>query len=196
MRYSAEREDWALGFADEVWWSRFAQPQMHSWSPENQPLRLMSRSKKKEDPEPKALSSYGVVFEKTEERRMLLRFAEDRPVSQVTTQFLAWVLDHLAAWGKRVWVLVWDNASWHISQEVRGWIRSHNAVAKREGGVRILTCELPVKSPWLNPIEPMWLHGKRAIAEPDGELTAWDVMERVCAHYGCELLEPLAKKTA
>lgn len=133
----------------------------------------MSRSRKKEDLESKALSSYGVVFEKAEERRTLLRFAEDRPVSQVTTKLLAWVVDHLAAWGKRVWVLVWDNASWHISQEVRGWIRSHNAAVKRKGGIRILTCELPVRSPWLNPIEPMWLHRKRAIAEPDGELAAW-----------------------
>lgn len=195
MRWAAERADWALGFVDEVWWSRFAQPRMHSWSAPEKPLRLVSRSKHKEDPEPKALSSYGVVLEGTEERQMLIRFAADRPVSSVTTQFLAWVLDRLEAAGKRVWVLVWDKASWHISQEVRSWIRARNAMVRRAGGVRLLSCELPVKSPWLNPIEPMWLHGKRAIVEPDGELTARDVMERVCAHYGCELLEPLAKKT-
>jgi hypothetical protein len=30
-------------------------------------------------------------------------------------------------------------------------------------------CRLPVKSPWLNPIEPRWLHGKRAIVEPQGD---------------------------
>lgn len=161
----------------------------------------VSRSKKKEDPEPKALSSYGAVFEEKDERRMLLRFAADRPTGQVTTQFLAWVLGHLAAWGKRVWVLRrnfcgWDNASWHVSQEVRSWISAHNAAVKRSGeGVRIVTCELPTRSPWLNPIEPMWLHGKRAIVEPDGELKARDVMKRVCAHYGCELLKPLAKRT-
>lgn len=195
MRLSCERADWALGFVDEVWWSRFAQPRMHGWSAPEKPLRLVSRSKQKEDPQPKALSSYGVVLEGTEERQMLIRFAADRLVSSVTTQFLEWVLEELTGKGKRVWVLVWDNASWHISAEVKTWIKGHNARARQEGGVRLLSCELPVKSPWLNPIEPMWLHGKRAICEPDGELTARDVMERVCAHYGCELLEPLAKKT-
>ena len=38
---------------------------------------------------------------------------------------------------------------------------------KQQGqGVRILVCYLPVKSPWLNPIEPKWVHSKRAIVEP------------------------------
>src|SRR4051812_39384713 len=49
----------------------------------------------------------------------------------------------------------------------------------------------PVKSPWLNPIEPRWLHGKRAIVEPDGPLTAHELMDRVHQHFGCEPLEPL-----
>lgn len=177
---------------------------MHSWAVDGEALRLVQRSKKKGDPEAKALSCYGVFFRAEENEgaiaapgsEMRLRFVKGRPVSHVTTAFLAWVCQRLQAWGKRVWALIWDNASWHISQEVKGWIKAHNQKAKREGGVRIITCELPVASPWLNPIEPRWLHGKRAICEPDGELTAADVMERVCAHYGCELLEPLEQKTA
>jgi hypothetical protein len=62
---------------------------------------------------------------------------------------------------------------------------------KRTGGVRILVCRLPVKSPWLNPIEPRWLHGKRAIVEPDGPLTANELMDRVHQHFRCEHLELL-----
>lgn len=127
---------------------------------------------------------------------MLVRFVKGRPVSHVTTAFLAWVVERLAARGKQVWALIWDNASWHISREVKGWITQHNRRVKREGGVRIITCELPVKSPWLNPIEPTWLHGKRAICEPDGALSVTEVMARVCAHYGCELLEPIEQKTS
>jgi N-acetylglucosamine kinase-like BadF-type ATPase len=174
---------------------------MHSWAPEDEPLRLLSRSRKKDDPEPKALSCYGVLLEAEgstdcADAKMLLRFVKGRPVSHVTTAFLAWVVERLAARGKRVWALVWDNASWHISQEVRRWIGQHNQKVKQAGGVRIITCELPVASPWLNPIEPKWLHGKRAICEPDGRLTARDVMERVCAHYGCELLDPIEQKIA
>ncbi|HSR53244.1 MAG TPA: transposase [Acidobacteriota bacterium] len=190
------RDDWVLGYVDEVWWSRFAQPAMHAWTSTGEALRLVSRTRKKEDEEPKALSCYGVLFDEADGAEMLLRFVKGRPVSHVTTAFLDWGVERLAARGKRVWALVWDNASWHISQAVKGWIKAHNRKAKREGGVRIITCELPVKSPWLNPIEPKWLHGKRAICEPDGELTVAEVMERVCAHYGCELLDPIAQKTS
>ena len=90
----------------------------------------------------------------------------------MTEDFLAWVCERLAAEGKRALLLVWDNASWHVSQRVRAWIKAHNRRVKREGGVRILVCYLPIKAPWLNPIEPKWVHGKRAIVEPDRKLTA------------------------
>ena len=51
--------------------------------------------------------------------------------------------------------LIWDNASWHVSHEVRTWIRAHNRAVKQTGqGVRLVPCLLPIKSPWLNPIEP------------------------------------------
>lgn len=147
------------------------------------------KAKDKKDPDRQALACYGVWFEQS--KKMLLRFVTGRPVSHVTIEFLEWVLAHLATEGKRVWVLVWDNASWHTSQKVRRWIAQHNEQAKRTGGVRLLVCPLPVKSPWLNPIEPRWLHGKRAIVEPDRKLTAQETMERICAHYGCELLKPI-----
>jgi len=167
---------------------------MHSWTLDQKPLRLVNRDKQKDDPEAKALSCYGVLLD--QEHEMLLRFVKGRPVSHVTTAFLAWSCDELLMRGKRVWVLVWDNASWHISQEVRAWIRAHNRQAKRAGGVRILVCGLPTKSPWLNPIEPAWLHGKRAICQPEGELSMAELMDRICAHYACELLPPIEQKTS
>ena len=37
----------------------------------------------------------------------------------MTCTFLAWAAEHLAADGVRVLVLIWDNASWHISREVQ-----------------------------------------------------------------------------
>jgi hypothetical protein len=51
--------------------------------------------------------------------------------------------------------------------------------------VRIVVCPLPVKSPWLNPIEPKWAHGKRKIIEPARLLTAQELQERVCAAFNC-----------
>jgi hypothetical protein len=92
-----------------------------------------------------------------------------------------------------VLVLVWDNASWHISREVRAWLRAHNQRVKRDGrGVRILRCQLPSKSPWLNPMEPKWVHGKRRVVEPGRLLAATELAERACAAYGCPHEEHLA----
>ena len=83
-------------------------------------------------------------------------------------------------------MLVWDNAPWHVSQAVRGWIRQHNRDVKRTGrGVRIVTCYLPSKAPWLNPIEPKWVHAKRRVAEPARLLPASELIARVCAAFGC-----------
>jgi hypothetical protein len=65
-------------------------------------------------------------------------------------------------------------------------MRAHNRQVKQEGqGVRILACYLPVKSPWLNPIEPKWIHSKRAIVEPPRLLSAQEVADRVCAYLRC-----------
>ncbi len=84
-------------------------------------------------------------------------------------------------------VLVWDNASWHVSTEVRRWLRAHNQRVHREGGIRIVPCFLPSKSPWLNPIEPKWVHAKRRVVEPARLLTATDLEDRV---YGAFAVTP------
>src|SRR5258707_8940310 len=72
------------------------------------------------------------------------------------------------------------------SQAVRTWLRQHNQQGKQIGkGVRILPFLLPTQSPWLNPIEPKWVHAKRNVVEHDGLLTAKPLAERVCAYFGC-----------
>jgi hypothetical protein len=180
--------EWALGFLDETWWSRLAQPQLHSWAEEAAgPLRLIEQQAPKGEPDPKALACYGLLLRQAgHAERVWLRFVSGRPVSAITEQFLAWGCDHLQAVGVRVWVLIWDNASWHVSKRVRAWIHAHNRAVKHQGyGVRILPCYLPIKSPWLNPIEPKWVHGKRAIVEPARLLTAQEVADRVCAYFDC-----------
>jgi hypothetical protein len=149
------------GFCDEVWWSRFAQPKLSSWVDPDQPLRLVEKTKAKADPDPKALACYGLLLRWKQENgqtdeKILLRFVDGRPISD-------------------------------ISKKVCGWIREHNRQVKREGhGVRILACRLPVKSPWLNPIEPIWAHGKRRVVEPNGVLSADELAGRICAALGCE----------
>jgi hypothetical protein len=145
------------------------------------------------DPEPKALACYGLWL--PERARMLLRFVDGRPVSRVTCAFLAWAAEQLAAEGVRVLALIWDNAAWHISQEVRAWLRQHHRAVKAAGsGCRLLACRLPSRSPWRNAIEPKWIHGKRAVVEPTRKLSGNELQQRLCACYRTPLLQPLAQQ--
>jgi transposase len=190
---SQERQavSWAIGFLDEVWWSRFALPRAHAWQTQDDPVHFKEQSWRKADPNTKALACYVVLWQRGPAEaplrdRMSLRFVDGRPVSDITTQFLAWCCTELAKQGKRAWLLIWDNASWHYSRIVRTWIREHNQQVKTSGqGVRILPLFLPKQSPWLNPIEPTWVHGKRAVVEPNGLLTASQLAERICAYDHC-----------
>jgi len=172
-----------LGFADEVWWSRLAHPNLHAWT-DGDPMRLVQHTADTYDPDPKALACYGLW--RADTNTMLIRFVDGRPVSGITTQFLTWCCSKLAAQGKTALLMPWDNASWHVSRLVQDWIHEHNRAVKQAGkGVRLVACPLPTKSPWLNPIEPHWMHGKRAVAAPDRLLTAQELADRVCLHFHC-----------
>lgn len=190
MRLAATHPEWVLGFQDEVWFSRFSQPNLHTWTQE-EPMRLIQQEADKTDTDPKAIACYGLLRGDT--GQMLLRFVEGRPVSGVTIGFLSWLCTRLAEEGKQALLMIWDNASWHISKAVRVWVKAHNRKVKREGGCRLLVCRLPSKSPWLNNIEPKWVHGKRAVIEPDGKLMADELKSRLCDYYKCECLEPIAQ---
>jgi hypothetical protein len=191
IRLAKGRPEWVVGFLDETWFSRLGRPSLNSWSDAREPLRLVEQSVEKDDPDPKAISCYGLYVPELE--KVWLRFVDGRPVSRITTRFLSWCCQKLRAAGKKVWVLIWDNASWHVSNEVREWIASHNREVKNSGqGVRIISCLLPKKSPWLNSMEPEWVHAKRKVMEPDGLLTAYELAERVCAVFDCPHYEHLS----
>lgn len=194
IRCSESNPNWVLGFQDECWWSRVSEPNLRTWGKAGEPLRLLEKKHLVPQGEIKAVSCYGLLRDDTDE--MLLRFVEGRPVSECTEQFLAWVCAELAAEGKKALLLVWDNASWHLSKRVRAWIKAHNRRVKREGGVRIVVCWLPAKSPWLNNIEPKWTHGKRAVAEPGGVLTPEELRARIHTHFGCDETAHLSKLAA
>lgn len=125
-----------------------------------------------------------MLFPATKE--VWLRFLDGRPLSAATTSFLQWCCDEAAARGQRALLLIWDNASWHVGQVVRAWVRDHNRHVKATGaGARLILCPLPIKSPWLNPIEPKWVHTKRAVVEPDRLLPARELAARVCDALDC-----------
>jgi DDE superfamily endonuclease len=154
-------------------------------------VRLVEQTVANDDPDPKALACYGLLVRWTEPNgsryeEAWLRFVDGRPVSGLTTQYLDWCCTELRALGKTALLLIWDNAAWHVSREVRTWIRRHNRKVKlADSGVRIVPCFLPVKSPWLNAIEPKWMHGKRRVVEPARLLPAAELIERVCSAFDC-----------
>jgi hypothetical protein len=183
------RPTWALGFGDEVWWSRLAQPHQYGWTETDATPKLQELTPPTDDPDPTALACYGLLVRPGPQQadQMWLRFVAGRPVSAVTIEFLAWCSAQLAAQGFTALLLIWDNASWHRSHAVRHWLRQHNRQVNRGTvGVRVVVCPLPSKSPWLNPIEPKWVHGKRAVSEPDRLLSADELEARVYAYYDCE----------
>ncbi|MDP9410860.1 MAG: hypothetical protein M3P70_10225 [Actinomycetota bacterium] len=145
MEVSEANPQWATGFCDECWWSREALPTLSSWSEEGSPLRLLQRSVAK-DAIPNPEGHHKLL-------RTLPAGTRRKDVAEVrgrkagffhnTTQFLLWSLEKLEAIGKKFLLLIWDNASWHISKEVRGWLGSHNRKVKESGrGVRVVSCLL------------------------------------------------------
>lgn len=191
MRLADAHPDWVLGFLDETWWSRLARPGLYAWNAAGRPLRLIEHAVPRDDPSPKALACYGLWLPELEE--CWLRFVDGRPISAVTTQFLEWCSAKLMTTGKTAWLLSWDQAGWHLSKAVRCWLRIHNRQVKAgtKHGVRILACLLPSKSPWLNPIEPKWLHAKRRVLEPQRLLSAVELEARVYAAFDCHPEPPL-----
>ena len=180
---------WALGLGDEVWWSRLAQPNQHAWTDADAQDKLQELTLPTDDPAPKALACYGLLVRPGPQQadQMWLRCVAGRPVSTVTIACLAWCSARLAAYGFTALLLIWDKASWHRSQAVRHWMRQHTRQVKQGAvGIRIVVCQLPRKSPWLNPIEPQWVHGKRAVSAADRLLSADELVTRVYTYYGCE----------
>jgi hypothetical protein len=95
MAWCSRRADWAIGFADQVWWSRFALPRLHAWQSQEHPFHLMEQAWKKGDPDPKALACSGILWQEGTSdapvrQQMWLRFVTGRPVSALTIQFLDW----------------------------------------------------------------------------------------------------------
>jgi transposase len=189
MDLAKQKPDWAFGYQDETWWSRFAHPDLHSWAEGDQFLKLIEQTPQKNDPDPKAIACYGLAVHwyeqtETEHAEVWLRFVEGNPCSNLTIQYLDWLLEKTQRAGKRVLIMAWDHASWHKSKAVRQWVRNHNRnVKKNRAGVRLLPFLLPKKSPWLNPIEPMWIHAKRKVVEPDKKITASELVRRVSAVF-------------
>jgi len=192
LRQQADQhEDWLLVEEDECWFSRFAQPQAHAWAADKEAVRLIERDPPRGEKQ-KALACFGALRRDTHE--VVLYFSHGQPNSLQQWMLIVGLLAIARQENKRVVVLIWDNASWHKSKDIRRWIHDYNRQAKAVGQPRLLTHLLPVKSPWLNPIEVRWVHAKRSVCEPDGQLTPHELRRRLSAHFDiqpvCDSLMP------
>lgn len=178
-----QREDWWLFDQDECWFSRFKQPNLHAWAESSEKVRLVEQTPAYDEIE-KALACFGAVHQET--RQTYLYFCDGQPNSEQTWLFIMALLARARQEAICVVVLIWDNATWHKSKRLRGWIRSYNLAAKNMGQPRLLTFLLPRKSPWLNPIEPRWAHAKRKTCEPEDVLSALELKRRLAAHFDTE----------
>ncbi len=177
MAWAEQDPDVVLWWQDECWFSRFAQPNAHDWGG----IDLLERPVPANGPD-KALACYGAIRHGTD---------------QMALAFLPQVLAATALAEKRVAIVVWDHASWHKSKRVKKWVRCHNRQVKQRGGVRLIVWLLPKKSPWLNPIAPCWLHGKRAVLEPGAvDLTPDVLTQRLCAYYHTEFVSLDSKQVS
>jgi transposase len=160
-----------LLWEDECWFSRFAQPRLKVWGQLTLQQRLLL------PPTPyKALSYYGV--KRHDGGQVYLYPCLKRPHSDETVQFLHWLTLNAELMHKRVIVVIWDNARWHTARKVKRWIRRYNHQVKGTSKPRLLVWALPKRSPWLNPIEPHWLHAKRKVCEP----TSADLSPQLLQH--------------
>ena len=190
----ADPETWAVSFLDECWWSRVALPTLNAWGVDGEPIRLIQRSVAKDDPEPKAISCYGLYLPRMD--RTWIRFVDGRPVCFHNDAVSFVVLRGAPSGGKE------DGAA-HLGQRELACLQRGEEMARKtqpprqreRRGVRIVSCLLPKQSPWLNAIEPKWVHAKRKVVEPEGLLGAYELADRVCGVFDCPHHEHLTVRT-
>jgi transposase len=134
---------------DQSWFVRWPY-RFRAWAAKDAALRVAQRW----DEEVETTALYAALDDESQEA--FLRWAEGQPNSEETVQFLEALMAHCTQKGLRFIVLVWDKASWHTSKRTRSWIRAYNRQAKQEARTRLIVCQLPTRSPWLMPLEPIF----------------------------------------
>lgn len=175
LAWARSAPDGAAVWLDESWFVRWPY-RFWAWATRDALPRVAKRWN--ETVETTAL--YAALDDETQEA--FLRWT-GQPNSQRTITFLEALMAHIAQQGKRFIVLFWDRASWHTSKRTRAWIRAYNQRAKREGLPRLIVCELPSRSPWLMPLEPIFGWIKRQVLGDREFATLAELQAAVERHF-------------
>lgn len=146
-------------FIDESWfvlWPR----QAESWARRRRPLAIPKNKSWRHQDRPPSCALYAGMDVASHEVS-----AQWRPTwnQEETWAHLQGVIEGYAQAGTRYLVVFWDNGPWHTAGSIARRIAAHNRQAKQEGGVRVKLFYLPVKAPWLMPLEPVFGQTKRAV---------------------------------
>ena len=141
--------DGTVYWLDQSWFSRWPY-RFRAWAAKDTPLRVAQRWSEKVD----TTALYAALDDKSQEA--FLRWATGQPDSEETVGFLEALMAHCTQNGLRFIVLIWDKAPWHTSKRTQGWIRAYNRRAKEEDRTRLIVSQLPTRSPWLMPLEPIF----------------------------------------
>jgi transposase len=144
-----------LVYQDESWFSGTPKPVGQYGHPDH-PARL-------EKPAHKCKGAWVLYAAYEALTGQVLRRYAPRCNQTYVRQQLEALLEQYQVAGQRVLVVIWDNASWHTAQGLRNWAYRYNQAAKREGRIRLLLVALPSRSPWLNPLEPVFGQAKRHV---------------------------------
>ena len=198
LRWARRHPDWALGFADERWGSRVAQPPLHAWPPAPPPVRGSEQTLPSAEPAPQAWACDGLLVQARTARGgspepVWLPFVTRRPLRALRGEFVTWVGTKLRAAGNTALWLGWAKAAWHRSHAVRHRRRAPKQRGNQQRpGLRIVPCLLPLTSPGRNPLEAQGGQGNRAVGAPSRLLPATELAARVSAYFGCPHQDPLS----
>jgi transposase len=156
---------WAAAFTDESWfvlWPR----QSSTWSRRRRPRRIKKAKSWRKGQAPPSTCLYAALDVRT--REVTPEWHETWNQSE-TWQHLKGTIRRYAAQGYRYLVLFWDNAPWHLAQRLHRLVARYNRHAKRHGRLRVLLFALPIKAPWLMPLEAVFGQTKRAVGPLERE---------------------------
>lgn len=156
---SAAPDRRAAVFIDESWFVLWPYP-ASSWAPVRRPQRIAEAKSWRKTERPPSCVLYGSMDGYTREVQSEWHGTWNQEETWLHLQNV------VAAYERRgvsYLVVFWDHAPWHLAASVQSQVAAHNRGAKQNGGVHILLFVLPVKSPWLMPLESVFGQTKRAV---------------------------------
>ena len=146
-------------FIDESWFVLWPH-KTESWAERRRPLRIPKNKSWRRKDRPPSCALYAGMDAASREVT-----GQWHPTwnQDETWRYLQGVIKEYGEAGIRYLVVFWDHGPWHTAASVERRLAEHNRKVKQEGGVRVLLFYLPVKAPWLMPLEPVFGQTKRAV---------------------------------